>query len=74
MLNHKPTMKIEYIAICENESHIFWCDGEYTTYKDGGITPRDWVINHLDTSKDWDIKQTGKFKWNNDDNAIYEVK
>jgi hypothetical protein len=65
-------MKLEYIAICGNEKHTFWCDGEYTSFKDNTISPRDWVINHLDISKDWIIKPTGNFRHANNNNAIYE--
>tara|TARA_R100001244_G_C5157728_1_gene130591 strand:- start:539 stop:787 length:249 start_codon:yes stop_codon:yes gene_type:complete len=64
-------MQLEYIAKCENETYTFWCDGEYTTYKDGGVTPRDWVINHLDISKDWNITKTGNFKHANNNNTIW---
>lgn len=57
-------MKIGYKAISKNtgEEIEFFAHSLETSNRLGTLDARNWVINHLDTSKNWMIVLTGKFK------------
>ena len=61
-------MKLEYIATNENGKQIkFWAYGEFTANKYNLLDARNWIINHLDLSGNWNYKPTGNWKHANND-------
>jgi hypothetical protein len=53
-------MKLEYIATNEKgETLKFFAYGEWTCNNSNRLDARNWIINHLDLSENWNYKPTG---------------
>ena len=67
-------MKLEYIATNKNGETIkFYAYGEWTCNNIDRPAARNWIINHLDLSENWNYKPTGNFKHENNNNIITEL-
>ena len=66
-------MKLEYIAINkQGETIKFYAFGDWSCNDTDRPSARDWIINHLDLSENWNYKPTGRFKHENNNNIITE--